>query len=177
MRAKHDKQAAQQSVAADRLQLRSFLTSLTAAAELGRCAIARRHEYSHSEKSINFSPMDATDYKTRCSQPNVMSRHQIESSAQVLAHSHSHLSGQLRALVLSEPICKPELHQGGTHSDYFVVNVSQQFAEDVAEALLDAEADAVSPEGETTAKASFIADLVDAWNQYLVAVHNIYDEE
>jgi hypothetical protein len=110
--------------------------------------------------------MNAAEYKMACQQPATFSRFIIEETARLLT-TDSKLKARLEAISTQEPIQKPTLHNGERNADYFPVNLSQAEAAEIIDILLSAEAEAVSPDGETTPYASFIVRLVDVWSAYL----------
>jgi len=71
----------------------------------------------------------------------------------------------LRALLAVDPIKKPSKHQGDESTDYFDVRVlPPAILRMIGLHLFTAEADAVSPTGETTPEASRNAGMVDIWS-------------
>ena len=108
--------------------------------------------------------MDTRQYKAICELPDVMSRGVLEDSAREIS---LHLGLLLREILEGAPVPKPKLHNGDESTDYFHVDIGLEEAEETASDLLSAETDAVSPEGDTTPEASYIASLVDEWNRYI----------
>ncbi len=107
--------------------------------------------------------MDAAEYKRITASPEVFSAADLEATESCLGAIGSPLSG-LIAGVARTPIPKPPLHRGG--SDFFRFDLSVELVSELVGQLLDAEAAAVSPEGNTTPEASYRAGLVDRWARY-----------
>ncbi|MCP9494030.1 MAG: hypothetical protein MSG64_06175 [Pyrinomonadaceae bacterium MAG19_C2-C3] len=91
----------------------------------------------------------------------------LEATEQTLSLRHPPSALRLRDVLNGTPILKPKLHEGGEHTDCFLVTSNVVEAEQIVEYLIDAEADAVGLEGETTSEASRFAGLVDAWVRYV----------
>jgi hypothetical protein len=111
--------------------------------------------------------MDAIEYKRICSRPDAFPRNQLEATAQILSRKHPP-SAQLAGQILRQaPIAKPELHTREERTDCFLVEIDVAEAEQIMEYLIDAEAEAVGLEGQTTQETSHIANLVGAWVRYI----------
>jgi hypothetical protein len=110
--------------------------------------------------------MNANEYKTKCQQPHVLRRPTLEATARIVAQANTDLAVRLHGIVAGQPIPKPASHTGNAETDFFEVDLSREEAHAVLSILLSAEADAVSPHGETTPQASSLADIVDLWGRY-----------
>ena len=111
--------------------------------------------------------MDAEEYKSICRRPDAFERGVLEASERELVSRHLPSALRLQEILRSAPVSKPLLHNGGKHTDYFLVKLNVSEAEQIVEYLVDAEADAVGRDGETTPQASHFGSLVDAWTQYV----------
>jgi hypothetical protein len=110
--------------------------------------------------------MDAENYKSICSRPDVFQRAVIESTARAIKE-HEHLSLKLLEIINGAAINKPDLHTGSNDSDFFRIKIDAEEAEQIEDYLLSAEAHAVGENGETTSAASHFASLADAWRRYI----------
>ena len=111
--------------------------------------------------------MDVEEYKSICNRPDAFERGVLEASERELLSRHSPSALRLQEILRSAPVSKPLLHNGNKHTDYFLVRLNVAEAEQIVEYLVDAEADAVGRDGETTPQASHFGSLVDAWVQYV----------
>jgi hypothetical protein len=111
--------------------------------------------------------MEPAEYKVVCKRPDALHRGLLEATEQALHLRHPLSAVRLREVLESKPIPKPELHTGGEDTDYFTVKMKIAEAKQIVEYLLDAEANAVGRDGETTSEANRLADLVDAWANYV----------
>lgn len=111
--------------------------------------------------------MNAEEYKTICSRPDAFQRSVLEATEHALSLRHPPSALRVREVLTVTPILKPKLHEGGEHTDCFLITLNAVEAEQIVEYLVDAEADAVGLEGETTSEASRFAGLVNAWVQYV----------
>ena len=111
--------------------------------------------------------MDAEEYKSICNRADSFERGVLEASERELLSRHSSSASRLQEILRSEPITKPLLHNGGKHTDYFLVVLDVAEAEQIADCLVDAEVDAIGDDGETTPQASCFASLADAWMRYV----------
>jgi hypothetical protein len=111
--------------------------------------------------------MNTEEYKMACNQSNVFPRCLLEDTERELVSRHKPSAIRLQEILKTPPVQKPELHNADKGTDYFLVTLNESEAEQIVEYLVDAEADAVANNGETTPKASRIASLVDAWVNYI----------
>jgi len=111
--------------------------------------------------------MDVEEYKNICNKPNVFQRGLLEASERELVLRHLPSAYHLQEILIDSPISKPRLHNDRKDADYFLVKLDVAKAEEIVEYLVDAEADAVGREGETTPQASHYASLVDVWMRYI----------
>ena len=111
--------------------------------------------------------MNAEEYKSICNRPDVFERGVLEASERALSQKHPPSALRLREIFSVAPIPKPLLHRGGSHTDYFLVELNVAEAEQIVEYLVDAETGAVRSDGETTPQASRFGSLVDAWESYV----------
>lgn len=110
--------------------------------------------------------MNAAEYKGIKDSPDVFSEAELEATVRRLQQTvaaRKTIIGAMRT-----PLPKPPLHQRAPCSDYFRLSLSAESVNEIVDALGIAEVSAVSPEGETTPEASYLADLVDRWCHYLV---------
>lgn len=118
---------------------------------------------------VILSNMNAAEYKTICQKPDIFGRFIIEETARLMP-TDSRLKGQLRAILNETPIQKPDLYKSEiSNDDHFKFNLSVTEVEEIMSILTSHEAEAVSPNGETTSRASSVADLVDIWHDYIEA--------
>lgn len=111
--------------------------------------------------------MNAEEYKSICNRPDVFERGVLEASERELLSRHPPSALRLQEILSGEPVPKPLLHNGSKHTDYFLVKLNVAEAEQIADYFVDAEADAVGRDGETTPQASHFASLADAWMRYI----------
>lgn len=111
--------------------------------------------------------MDAEEYKSICNRPDAFERGVLETSERELLSRHSPSALRLQEILRGAPVSKPLLHNADKHTDYFLVKLNLAEAEQIVEYLVDAEADAVGRDGETTLQASRFGSLVDAWARYV----------
>ena len=111
--------------------------------------------------------MDVEEYKSICNRPDAFERGILESSERELRSRHLPSALRLQEILKSSSVSKPLLHNGDKHTDYFLVTLNVAEAEQIVEYLVDAEADAVGEDGETTPQASRFGSLVDAWVRYV----------
>ncbi len=111
--------------------------------------------------------MDVEEYKSICNRPDAFERGVLEASERELLSRHLPSALRLQEILRSATVSKPLLHNGGKHTDYFLVTLNVSEAEQIAGYLLDAEAGAVGRDGETTPQASHFGSLVDAWTRYI----------
>jgi hypothetical protein len=109
--------------------------------------------------------LDSSAYKLGTSQPDVFRSSELTNIASILKDSEPELFAAFNSAP-RQLITRPDLHNGSTADDYYQISISADIASEIAEALLVAEAMAVSPEGHTTSKASQIASLLDRWSRY-----------
>jgi len=111
--------------------------------------------------------MDVEEYKSICNQPDVFERGMLENSMQELLSRHLPSALRVQEILKSVPISKPHLHNGNQDTDYFQITLNLSEAEQIVEYLLDAEAESVGSDGQTTPQASRFASLVNAWERYI----------
>ncbi len=110
--------------------------------------------------------MDAQKYGRLTSSPLFISRPILEETAAILQKRSESATEALNRLFEESPLTKPEKHTGDSSTDYFdTTGLSDDILESICDNLFEAEADAVPSSGETTAKASRIASLVDLWHE------------
>jgi hypothetical protein len=109
--------------------------------------------------------MDADEYKRATCSPDAFRTAELEATVRVLRANRSPLADAVSRIART-PIPKPALHTGGPETDFFRVDASFEFVDELVGELLDAEAAAVSPEGHTTPEASHRASLVGRWTRY-----------
>jgi hypothetical protein len=109
--------------------------------------------------------MNAEEYKAICKRPNALQRGIIEATEQALK-GRSHLALKLREILNETAIHKPDSHNGKEQSDYFLVELNAEDAEQNQDYLFE-EASAVGLNRETTSVASHYASLVDVWQRYI----------
>jgi hypothetical protein len=110
--------------------------------------------------------MNAEEYKSICKRPDSIQRGIIEATEQALK-GRSDLALKLREILKGTAIDKPDFHNGKAESDYFLVKLSAEDAEEIQDYLLEEEASAVGLNGETTPMASHYASLADVWQNYI----------
>ncbi len=80
--------------------------------------------------------MDWAEYKRLCDQPQVMSRHLLVSTAEIIeASGERELASRLRGVCESEPIKRPADHRGDARSHMFHASFSHAEAERILEIL------------------------------------------
>lgn len=97
----------------------------------------------------------------------MLNRGLIEASESVILTRDRDLAARLTKILDAPPVSKPSLHTGGAHNDYFHIKIDLDVAKKIVELLIDAEADAVGNNGETTPEASRISALVNVWTEYI----------
>jgi hypothetical protein len=120
-----------------------------------------------AKQVILIFAMNIIEYKEICRRPNVFRRDVLEDTEQFLSLENPSLAIYLREILSANPISKPTLHSGDESTDYFQLSLSVNLAEKIADVLIDAEVAAIGINGETTAKASRCAALVDTWTNYI----------
>jgi len=110
--------------------------------------------------------MDSSAYQSLCNQPNAFPRAVLEATRRAVS-SNLELESALRKELERAPIPKPPLHDGGRETDYFLIAVGENEAEQIVDLLFNAEVASVGLDGETTAMASGYASLIDLWSNYL----------
>jgi hypothetical protein len=111
------------------------------------------------------------NYKERTTTPDAFSRGALTDTVAALQPSDFKLRREIEAILEATPIPKPPLHAGKRDTDFFHVSLPADTAEAIADALLVAEAEAVSADGSTTPQASHYAALVDMWTRYRDFLH------
>jgi len=111
--------------------------------------------------------VDVEEYKSICDRPDAFERGVLEASERELLSRHLPSALRLQEILSGAPVLKPLLHNGGKHTDYFLVTLDIAEAEQIVEYLVDAEAEAVGLDGETTPQASHFGSLVDLWTRYV----------
>jgi hypothetical protein len=109
--------------------------------------------------------MDATEYKRATTCPDAFADAEIEATVRCLRAGASPFA-EVVAQAPRVPIPKPPLHHSGADTDFFRLDLPLAVVQELVGELLDAEAAAVSPEGNTTPEASHRASLVDRWGHY-----------
>lgn len=107
--------------------------------------------------------MSSDEYKAACQCPNAFMRGALEETVRVLQAEAPELVPLIEQALSQAAIEKPKRHAGDETTDYFRVHISAADAEAIRDAFGDKEAEAVSPEGNTTALASHYAGIADAW--------------
>jgi len=110
---------------------------------------------------LQRNKMESTDYHKLCNSPEAFSRHELEQTLVALEKTDSNKKLLIAKALEAKAIEKPELHTGGKETDYILVSISSEEADEIIEALGNLEVQAVSPEGHTTALASHYAGLLD----------------
>jgi hypothetical protein len=117
--------------------------------------------------------MDSIEYKQITSLWNVKRRNIIEESLALIQGESPDLEKKLESTLASNPVQKPNEHDGGKESDFFRVLITESEMQDLIDLLFDLEAAAV-PQGDgigfekeamQSREASRIAGLVDEWNK------------
>ncbi len=112
--------------------------------------------------------MNSKDYKAITGRPDCFSRDSLDSTMSILVEMNPGSAERIkRCFDRCEAVPLPKLYIGDGVADYFIVNLSAEDVELITDALFDAEARAVGPDGDTTAEASFAAGLLDRWSLYL----------
>lgn len=109
--------------------------------------------------------MDAGQYKNITAAAGVFRVTELDATVSLLSAGGSSLAGVLAAAPRAE-IPRPIHHSGDSESDFVPVDLPLELVTDIVSQLLDAEAAAVSFEGEASSEASRRADLVDRWGRY-----------
>ncbi len=110
--------------------------------------------------------MDARSYKGLNIQADVFRRAALEATLDAVAGHDPSLASSLQEVLAKPPVPKPAEHSGGPATNLFQVELTPRQTDAIVDSLGLHEAAAVSPEGETTPKASYYADLLDLWLQY-----------
>ena len=111
--------------------------------------------------------METKKYQTICNNSSSFSRLELEQTLDALEKAKSNIISLVDGVLKSKPIEKPSKHQGGKETDYYHVHIAINDAEVIVEELGTLEAQAVSPEGNTTPEASYYASLLDRWLSYV----------
>jgi hypothetical protein len=111
--------------------------------------------------------LNSHDYRRLVTVPNSFHRGVLEQTEKLLRPTHPDLAEVVQAALSSPPVPKPSQHAGGPETDHLLVQVPEDRASAIVDALLLLEAAAVSVDGETTFEASASASLVDQWGRYL----------
>ena len=109
--------------------------------------------------------MNSDEYRSITSRPNAFRRGDLVATAAAVRSVA--LKDCIHEILSQEPVAKPAAHTGTPTTDFLLITLSSSVVREIAEELLNAEADAVSPEGETTAAAASYADLLNLWSRYL----------
>ena len=109
--------------------------------------------------------MDAKEYKNTGSMANVFSAGELEATVNCLMSTRPKVGEFLQAATWTL-VAQPPRHRGGKSTERFRLDLSWDAVSEIVDALFDAEAGAVSPEGETTPEASRLGELVDRWTRY-----------
>ena len=109
--------------------------------------------------------MDAEEYRTICTRPDVIRRPVIEATVRRLSSNHADLIGPLKELLTRGPVPKPPLHHAGSHSDYFLVDLAPDQLEEIVNALGDLEAGLATGAHGSTAELDYTGQLLDTWNR------------
>ena len=118
--------------------------------------------------------MDAGEYKHVTASADVFRVTELDATVSVLRAGGSSLAEVLAAAPRTE-IPRPIHHSDPSQSDFVRVDLPLELVTDVVGELLDAEAAAVSPNGETSSEASRRADLVDRWGRYQRSLEQRHD--
>lgn len=110
--------------------------------------------------------MNAKEYQSICKRPDAFQRGIIDATDRALKEK-PHLALKLREVLNGTIVPKPDLHDGSKESDYFLIRLNLDEAEQIQDYLFEAEAGAVGLNGETTPTASHFASLVDTWQRYV----------
>ena len=117
--------------------------------------------------------MDNLEYKQAKQKWNVKRRSIISDTMQLIKGLNDSLYTKLQRSIEAPPIEKPPSHTGGIDSDFFVILLSEEEAQELIDLLFDLEAAAV-PQGDgigfekeamQAREASRIASLVNDWNK------------
>jgi hypothetical protein len=109
--------------------------------------------------------MEGSEYKQATSRPDSFANAELEATVRCLRTVSSSLADVVAGAPRT-PIAKPPLHRGTADADVFRVDLPLVVVQELVGDLLDAEAAAVSPEGDTTPEAAHRASLVDRWVRY-----------
>ena len=98
--------------------------------------------------------MDWTEYKRLCDRPQVMSRHLLARSAEILSQAgDSALASRIQGVSDGDSLMRPLDHRGDARSHMFLVRFTQREVDQVLRALARIEA----PDGKV---------LTAAWREY-----------
>lgn len=111
--------------------------------------------------------MDTNTYHEISTHPASFSRYELEQTLAALTKAESSKIVLVGNILKSKSIEKPTHHEGDEKTDYFLVQVAIEDAEEIVEELGTLESEAVSPEGHTTHQASHYASLLDKWFNYV----------
>ncbi len=113
--------------------------------------------------------MDSKEYKILCDRKDAFRREWMEKTITYLKEKRREdLAIHIEEVLSDEPIEKPHDFRGDKGDDWFVINISKEVHEEITNCLFSLEASSVGSDGETTAKASDVATLVDLWNKKLL---------
>lgn len=115
--------------------------------------------------------ISASEYKRITTAPDAFSFLQLQATRRILESVQSPLAGVIDSFCLDH-VEIPALYSGERYMQFYRVSASQQQASEIVQALLELEAGAVSPEGDTTNLASQLAAFVDKWSRYENHVSN-----
>lgn len=107
--------------------------------------------------------MSIDEYKAACQRPDAFTRGALEETVRVLQAEAPELVPLVEQALSQAAIEKPKRHAGDETTDYFRVHISVNDAVAIRDAFVDKEAEAVSPDGDTTALAIHYAGMADAW--------------
>ncbi len=112
--------------------------------------------------------MDTAEYHSICARPDVLPRSAIEATAWRLAPQHRDLRRRLDQLAQTIPVAKPERHEGGPDTDFFVIDLTNDELDALVNALGGLEAGLAQPPGGSPQELTLVADLLDSWNAALM---------
>lgn len=111
--------------------------------------------------------MEREEYKSICERHDSFHRGIIESTERSLNLISPSLASRLQYILKGSPISKPSKHEGGSQTDYFIVDLKKQEVVQIVEHLIDQEASEIGENGEIKAKSGHYASLADQWTNYL----------
>ena len=111
--------------------------------------------------------MDAIEYKNAKIESNALRRDTFETILRTVANQDPGLASRITSEATIAQLKAPPRHAGAPHSRWITVSMPELLADDILDILMIAEAGAVGTDGSSTAAASAMADLVNAWQHWL----------